>query len=426
MKNLQLKMDFQKIRKHFNKDIAIRIYSLIIAIILWIVVSATLYPTYPKTINNVVFNTDMINKPNSYGYSIISLESQNVSVRIIGQRTSIGNLKNSDIKATVDISDINAAGKYTLPVEISSDQAVFTVDQIIPSKVTVNIDKIITKTFIIETETPNIKAAEGYQKSDAVCNPQNVSIRGPQQQVEEITRCVVRNDDTMELNESTEIVAGNELILYNNTTVLSKKDLTPDESNFSLNIPIYIKKILPLTPTFTNIPQDFPINKLKYTIDPPEIEVSAPNAILENQADVHLCYVNIHDIDLDYKVSTAIILPDEYHNLSGQNTANITFDTSGLSKKTFMIANSNISVINAPAGYKITPVTSGFNVPFIGEEAILKDLTIQDIVVQLDLSGVVINGDDYSSAPISFIVPNKGLVWSYGTYTVTFRAQEID
>ena len=415
---------FSKFFKSLNKDIPTKIYSIVIAVIVWFVVSSTLYPDISQNVQNVPVEIATSQTNTVSGLSIISQDTDKIDVRINGNRSSIGNVKASDLKASVSIENITEPGKYQLPVEVTSKSGkVFSVLSRKPETVTVVLDKIVSKTFDIVTETPNIKAEENYQKSDAVSNPSVVTITGPEQKINQITKCVVRNTESYTLKESTEIVSGNTLIIYNDSTVLSQEGLTVENSAFSLQVPIYMKKVLPLKPTFQNVPSGFPIDKLKYTIDVPEIEVAAPNDMLANQGEIHLCYIDLHKVDIGTTITAPIVLSDGYRNLSGASQATVTFDSTGLKKKIINIKAENISVINAPENYTITPITSGYDIPFIGPEDVIKNLTIQDVVVQLDLSSVSFTGDDYFNAPISIFVPDKGLVWTYGSYTATFRAK---
>lgn len=407
--------------KSLKNDIPTKVYCLVIAAVIWFFVSSTLYPEISQT----VYSVPITFSQSDNNLEIISQDVETLDVRVTGKRASIGNLKNTDLNAEVQMNSVTSPGKYVLPIDISSKTGkIFSVISRNPDNVTITVDKIVTKTFDLTTETPNIKAEENYQKSDAVASPSTVTISGPEQQIDKITKCVIRNTDPYTLSESSEIVTGNSLMIYNDSTVLSQDGLTIENSNFSIEVPIFMKKILPLKPTFQNVPSGFPIDDLKYTIDVPEIEVSAPNDTLINQGELHLCYIDLHKVDIGTTITAPIVLPDGYRNLSGTTEATISFDPDGLAKKTINIKADNISVINAPADYNITPITSGYDVPFIGPEKIIKDLTIQDVVVQMDLSSISFTGDDYFNAPISIFVPDKGLVWTFGNYTATFRAQE--
>ena len=108
------------------------------------------------------------------------------------------------------------------------------------------------------------------------------------------------------------------------------------------------------------------------------------------------------------------------------NDITVEFPLEEFTTRVITISRDDITVINSPSEYDIIPVTTGWDVTFIGTEEELEELSVQDILVQLDVSSVAssITGNDYFRAAISISVPDKEFVWAVGSHTVAFQATE--
>lgn len=426
---MNIKNIIKKFQASINNNVKITVYSVIFAIIVWFIVSITVYPNAQPYLNDVRINIDLTGtSAERSDLSLVSQDIENVTVQIEGNRAVIGNLKSSDLVANAVIENVTAAGEYQLALNVTSESGKeFDVLNIRPSTVTVKLDKYITQSFAVEAEAPNVNAIEGYMKGDPIASPNSVSIMGPEEQIKKITRCVVRTDygkDGTTLKESYEVTSGNELILYNDSTVLETNNLKIDQTNFSISIPIYMKKTLEFKFTFSNVPSGFPIEDLKYTADAVSIDVAAPYGTIEKIDDFNLGYIDMRTVDIGTVLQFPVNLPESYQNLSGIQNVTLTFDGAGLVKRKINISNKNISIINAPAQFDIGTITTGWDVTFIGPEDVVKALTAQDVVSQIDLLGINIKSGEYVNVPITFIVANKGCVWAFNSYTATVRAKD--
>ena len=424
--NSKIKSFFSKLKNGFGEDIKLRIYALLLAIVAWFIVSVSLYPNAENSVSDVQLLVDISGtSAERSGLSVISQNVKFVNVTVSGNRSVLGNIKNSDVKAKAVISNITEPGTYELPITAAVEDADNVTAVSNTETVEVVFDRVISRTFDLNLEIPNLQVDDGYiyLKEEAHASPNNVTITGPEAKINNITECAVKNVENMNLHESQEIVNGNELVLYNNNTILSTDGLNIDKTSFSINIPIYKTQTIKLNPTFTNIPyKGFPTADIKYEQDVKEILVAAPPDMLDNLTELNLGYIDLNTIDIGTVTSLPITLPEQFKNLSETDTVNITFPTEGMAKKTFEIKRDHILVINAPSEYDIKPVTSGYSVTFVGPEDVIESMTIQDIVVQMDLSSISITGNDYFNAPLTIFSLNKGCVWLLNHYTATFQS----
>ena len=94
---------FQHRSKEAKGNLPMIILSLLLAILIWLVVAMTLYPSIPKTIENIPLSVDIAGSPAAdSGLSVISCDVDTVDVQLVGSRTQIGNLNAENLTAYVD------------------------------------------------------------------------------------------------------------------------------------------------------------------------------------------------------------------------------------------------------------------------------------------------------------------------------------
>ena len=113
-------------------------------------------------------------------------------------------------------------------------------------------------------------------------------------------------------------------------------------------------------------------------------------------------------------------------NLSQVSEVTLEFPLENLTTRMITVSRNDIVIINKPADYDIIPATTGWDITFVGEADVLERLTVDDIVVQLDLSSVSssITSNVYIRAPIKVYVPGDDVVWATGSQVVAFQAKE--
>ncbi|MGN1480611.1 CdaR family protein, partial [Porcipelethomonas sp.] len=165
-----------KIYHSFTTNPAMIIYSVIIAIIMWFVISITIYPTTPKTISNIPVEVDITGtSAEENGLSVISYETKKVTVTLQGNRSSIGSLSADDLTASAVVENVTSAGEKNLKINVTAKKSdvKFEVTKVSPASMTVMFDKIDTREFDVTVEAPKIKAAEGMymDSNDFKCTP---------------------------------------------------------------------------------------------------------------------------------------------------------------------------------------------------------------------------------------------------------------
>jgi len=173
----------KSIRKWFLKNIDIKLFSLFLAIILWIYVASGENPIIE---NYIDVPLEIKNLKDDL---VIKEIPENISVGIKGPKDVLTNLSFDKINGTLDLSKTNDSGIYTIKVEIVAPQRVEII-RVIPSEVKAEVERIITKTVEVTYSLIGVPE-KGYSLAGA---PQlsylNVSVTGAQSKLDSIKQII--------------------------------------------------------------------------------------------------------------------------------------------------------------------------------------------------------------------------------------------
>lgn len=407
-------------RKLFERDNAVKILSIICAVIIWAVVSISVYPT----IDSVFYNVPVVvNLDGTYAQAnqldSVAMSQNTVTVKITGKRGIIGDLKAEDLTAVCDVSGVMMARDYNLSMNIECAEDIsFDVISIEPSTVKVTFDRIITKEFPVTPLLENIRIASGYMRGDPIITPSTVSVTGPQDTVNSITKVCARVTSEQELNSTYEFTTS-DLVLYNNNAVISNENglISFDKTSFAIQIPVYVRQTLPLEVNIINAPENFDIeyfrSQLVFSVD--ELTIAAPNDKIKDLPSLNIGTINMREVDVGsvFEFKAENFIPEGYENLTQIDTVTVTCPSEGISKKAIAIMGKDIQFINKPAQFEFKPVASGMTLFVVGDEEQIAAISKADLTAQIDLIDFdMMEGDHVMS--VDFIISSYDKVWLNG------------
>jgi YbbR domain-containing protein len=165
------------LRKLFVEDWSLKLLSLAIALVLWLLVTGQNQPVTAHV--NVQLN--FIRPPS---LEISNDPPRTVDVMLTGSRNKLDDLTSLDLVATVDISD-QRAGERVLRLadkaQIALPQGV-KVDGFQPSAIPVRLEAIVERQVPIEPKLEG-KPADGYEVYSVRASKGSVTLRGPESRV---------------------------------------------------------------------------------------------------------------------------------------------------------------------------------------------------------------------------------------------------
>ncbi|MCI7805316.1 MAG: CdaR family protein [Oscillospiraceae bacterium] len=408
----------------FNNNTAMIIYSIIIAILMWFVISITIYPTTPKTLSNIPLEIDITGtSAEENDLSVISASAKNVTVTIKGERSRIGSLTADDLVAKAVIENVNSAGEKSLNINVTGKDSdvKFEVTDIKPSKVDVMFDRIDTREYDLTVNAPNITAADGLymDKSEFKVTPSVIEITGPSKQLDSIDKAQVYVDTKQEINTAYTFHSKDVVLYDKNESKINTDNLTYNSEDFTIDIPVYMQKELDFTYDIRYAPANFDISSLNIELNVDKINLASPNDELQNIDTWSIGSIPLYDLDWDFNKSFTIEVPSNYKNLSNVSTVTAKLNQEGLAKKTVTV--NDISIVNAPSNYDCTVNTYGLTFDIIGPEDDIAEITEKDILVSVDLLKYTVQSTNFTAdATISF--PKYDKVWAVGLQKVSVTA----
>jgi YbbR domain-containing protein len=165
------------LRRVFIEDWSLKLLSLAIALVLWLLVTGQNQPVTAHV--NVQLN--FIRPPS---FEISNDPPRTVDVMLTGSRNKLDDLTTLDLVATVDLSD-QRAGERVLRLadkaQISLPQGV-KVDGFQPSAIPVRLEPIVERQVPVEPKLEG-QAANGYEVYGVRPNKGSVTLRGPESRV---------------------------------------------------------------------------------------------------------------------------------------------------------------------------------------------------------------------------------------------------
>lgn len=410
----------------FNNKTFLMVLSLIMAFLAWIFVSLDSNDTKGRTFTGISVDMEEAEDTISdLGLSVIAADVPRVSVRVEGVTYAIGNLDSSDIRIYPDVSQVDTAGTHTVPLlgEIAdTNSGNVHIVEISPSSVQMKFDSLQTVSMDIRARLTGYSVPEDeYLIRDVTVTPRSVELTGPADELNRISQCIVEQEIDEELTSSYTTTLplkfldadGNEVDLTYTTTDITEAKVT---------LPILKKKEVPVTVSFINVPEGFPVNQLKFEFSNESIEVAGPESSIDQYREISLGQIDVRTLNLNSTFSFSVQLPAGFVNTENVQSVLVKLDSTGMVEKSFNI--DNILVENIPLNYEVEVTTQQINnVRIIGTQSIVDGLVAGDIVATIDLGESSSIASGQIELPVKITIPNKGLVWASGNYRAIISIQ---
>lgn len=411
----------------FEKDVVIKIGSLIAAILIWFIISVTAIPVIDIVLYKVPVTVSMEGTyAEAHGYQAMSISEESVTVYIKGERGKIGNLKSEDLVAVASADNVRDSMEYGFNLEIVSlTEKEFEVTKIEPAVVRVDFDKIITKEVGIKPRLSGIKALDGYimgDEEDIVIVPDTVNVTGPAELVDSITEAAVMINENKTLTETTDFKT-NSLSFYNDTTAVADENnsISVDKSEFIIHVPVYERHTIALDYKIINAPESFDVDSFKkmlnMSVTELEVAVLSENFVDRDSLDIGPIDMREADIGKEFHFKTSEFLPEGYEDLNNVLSVTVSVPSTGLIRRPIHITNSSIQLVNTPAQYDFNIITSGVTPIFIGPEESMEQLTYIDVNAQVDMISLNMENMKEGSLklPVTFLIPAYNDIWCIGS-----------
>ncbi|MCI1398377.1 MAG: CdaR family protein, partial [Lachnospiraceae bacterium] len=215
-------------KPHFFQNIGLRILSLVLAVILWVVVNNVNDPIGQMTISNLTVRLLHTNEITDDGKVYTVLDSTDVVpvVTVRASRSIIDSLDSSNIVATADVEDMTDDGQIKINYYSTKyDSEIASITGSI-QYVKLSVEERSTSSFVLKTTTSG-DVADGYQVGTITPEQNQIRVSGPQSVVESIESAVANVDVSG--------ATGN-ISTYSDIRLLDADGNQVDTTNLTMNI----------------------------------------------------------------------------------------------------------------------------------------------------------------------------------------------
>lgn len=399
------------------------ILSVLIAFFIWMA-ALLAAPEITKHIKGVPITVDI---PTSAMLEVVAGDDTLVSLVLDGKQYEIGNYGPENVRVTADASSITGPGTYEVPLVVNDNGTrSYTVTSISPSTVTLTFEERSTKLLPIQIDITGLSIPQEYvaPEDEIVLEPATVEVSGAESLISRVARAVVEVDFSREVN--TTQYQNCKVTYYdqegNRLTTEGLSYFHADVSSVAVTIPVKRVATLPLTLSFLNIPENFPIEELKYTLSVDSLTVAAEDSVLRNYSSLILGYINFKQLNLLTGAQTdfTVQLPEGFTRLEDTEVVTVSFEADDIASANLNLK--NFQLTNVPEGYTVTVEEESLKVHILGRKNIINGIAAGDFIVKVDLSDVSLRNGQFE-IPVSIYAPTKGFVWAVGEYSVTVNAK---
>ena len=377
-------------KKNFIKkqDFLLKLLSLALSIVLWAVVMDIDNPERNMRFDDVpvrIIGASQLKA--ATGLELIEGENTTVTVSLRGQSKSVGEVRASQITATVDISGLTEANEYDLPVTVSVSKSGVETNYVNPGKVHVRVDRVESKDVPIEvnvTGTPS----DGYRAGKST---KKVTVSGPATDLAQVAKAVAAVDVTGRNSSLADYEC--KVTLYDQDGAeFTSNYITSQTEKIKVSVPIYRVNNIPLTVTLKD-GGSLTQNQVQCVINPENVEVIASDqAVLSDIKEINLGEIDLGSVHTGTPISMSIKdkLPSGVSLVSGQpETANVTISVDGIATRKVQVSKfawNDTAQENTP--YKVNILTKSVEMELRGSESQLQKVDVNNLSIGLTYDSV--------------------------------------
>lgn len=406
-------------KKNMINKFTLKVLSLIIAILIWLLVRNVDNPIVVRTFYEIPVSIE------NASYLAENLEipllvdgKDTVKVRVKGARSVVSKLKKEDIKAVADMTQIISKDTTPImvPVEVTGTGISDSDITVRPRNIQVDIEKQKSVEKTIAVSTGDTQPDKDYEIGNLKANPEKVTISGPETIINKIDKVVALIDVTGRKESNIEIKS--QLKIYDKNL----DELSPKQLEY-LNIKEISDNTIRIQAQFWKVKQNVKIKaeysgepKRGYEVDsinlvPDTISVAGTDEALKkleqegNTLEIPGKYIDVTDKtgDFEQNIDLSELLPEDLKLVRDLNSSVIaTVKILPYNSRDYEVSVTQIEADNKAEDLDLVFQDEQITIRAKAKEQDLDSLSAANIQVQIDLSGY---GEGEYEVPVTVTLP---------------------
>ena len=286
-----------KEEKKKNRNIGMKILSVGIAFLIWLLVTNTNDPVITKHFTDVAVQVENENALTDNGYAYKILEGDKVSFTVKGKKSILNNLTIDDFRVVADFSKLSLTD--AIPIDVTSikfqDQLEINLGSVNTMKI--EKDEVISVNLPVNA-TVSGTVADGYYVGESTTTPNLIRVTGPENLLENAKeiRAIVEMD-----NIKDNITVSATPVLYDeNGEVIESSQIEMASSAVNVSIVLWKTKDVKVKLDYYGSPEPgYVVTEFDY--EPKTIKVAASDDVYDDLESVDLGEVSLEGLNSNYE-----------------------------------------------------------------------------------------------------------------------------
>ncbi|MGE5614650.1 MAG: YbbR-like domain-containing protein [Bacillota bacterium] len=381
----------------FKKDLNTKILSIMVAVVIWLIVTNSTNPFVSRTIYNVPITVENEEFLQQNGYTLKNTPRNYIDITIRGRQEAVEKVKATDFEVTLDYGQIKSVNdrklKISEPVCTVKD---VTIESFSPSEIDIQLTRNKTGTFPVELKS-NIKTKPGYVVLKTTVSPEMMPIYGEESLIDSVDS-IKANLELKDVDRDTTQTV--QCIVYNK----EGKEIT-SLSNVKVTVTVEVGKELPVYPVTRGRLADDYVETLR-VIEPDKVLVTGSPEILENLTSIKTEPIDIDNVKANFTKSIPLEIPDGVKLVNSPDSITFNMSVEKLVIRNIEISKNNISILNARNDgtlvYEI--LSEGIQLQFKGRQADVDAVRPEALKPAVDVMDL---GEGTHKLPLNIVMPQQ-------------------
>ncbi len=366
-------------RKFFATDTAVKILSIIVAIVMWLYVMNEQNPQITTMVREVPVKLQNLDE-SKFALKEDSAQFK-VNVKVKGRRSLVADLKPDDINAEVNMRG-RMEGDNLIRVDVTTPPNVEFID-VLPREVMVTLDGIVEEQMPIVVDVAGIPT-QGFAADKPMTKPQAVVVKGPRSMVNAVKKVSTRID----ISDKNSTVVSTLPIRVLDGQDKEQKGITFRPDVVEVTVPIVPVSNVQVLPNIRgNPPEGYIIRDVR--TDPPTITVTGSIDILNALQSINTEPINIEGKTSTVSADVKLILPKGITTFDEEiQSARVIVEIESLATTTVNITSDQIEIVEVPSEFSAELEHKEIILTVNGPESIIDKVNKNMVKLNVDIAGL--------------------------------------
>ncbi|NLN14116.1 MAG: hypothetical protein GX185_00765 [Tissierellia bacterium] len=390
-----------------KSNLTLKIFSVIIAIILWSYVMGIKNPDWPREYKNIDVQFTNIEALERRNLILMDPKEAKVTVSVVGKKSDMDKFTANNIVAKVDLSGYGE-GQTKVPVVVSLKDSASTVriTKYEPTEILVTIDRIVTEERKVNIRTSG-ELDRNYTLGDIEARPDSILLKGPRSWLNEVSEVfvVVPINNTTTTSKFYPV----QIVNHNGDEVVGVEKLP---GTVEVIIPVYRKASLPIEVVLENqLPEDYVITNLEIT--PKMVAVRGGNSLADIRS-IKTRPIDVTKLLENPSLDVDLELPDNVDLIDPNQRIVINATIEQVVEREFIYDLEEVEIRNLGEDLVIEDDNLSIRVQVRGTESLLNQITKSDLRPYIDLDNftegeyeVKVNFHELEGISIEKVIPDS-------------------